>query len=135
VKPTNPLYIALLLIAVFLVVVVKLYQANTAHGEAVVALYETQTMAKRTAALKGTWGESTKNATALKRLLGGSLLRDAGVEMEKRSDRMVISAKSIDRKALEYLMNKLLNGTYRIKNLKVKRLDERQASFYAEVAL
>lgn len=134
-KPINPLYTALLLIAVFLVVLFKLHQANVAHGEAVASLYDTETMAKRTAALKASWDDETKNAAALKRLMSSALLRDADAHVEKQSDLMVISVKSIDRKGLEYLINKLLNGTYRIKNLKVERLDEDQASLYAEVAL
>jgi hypothetical protein len=135
VKQINPLYIALLLVAALLFVGVKLYQANDAHKTAQASLQQTETMAKRIVTLKKEWDDKRKSYASLQRLLKASLLRNSGVTLQKKSGRVLVSAKQLDKKALDYLMNKLLNGTYTVTKMKIKRLDTTQASFYAEVTL
>jgi hypothetical protein len=46
---------------------------------------------------------------------------------------VVLSSKSIDKKALNLLMGKLLNGVYRINSFKIKKLDEFNVSFEIEI--
>ncbi|MDX1294949.1 MAG: hypothetical protein R3302_01695 [Sulfurimonadaceae bacterium] len=134
-KQINPLYIALLLIAALMFVTVKLYQANEINKEAAASLQQTETMAKRIVTLKKEWDNGKKSYASLQRLLKTPMLRNAGVTGNKKSDSIQISAKQLDKKSLDYLMNKLLNGTYTVKALKIKRIDATTASFYAEVAL
>lgn len=134
-KRVNPLYVALLLLAALLVTVIRLHQSNARYAQTLQNLQQTELMARKIAALKTGWGDGNDNAAAIERILKASLLRNAGLTYEKLHSVMKISAKEMDRKAMEYLLNKLLNGTYAVKSMSIKRLDGQKASFEAEVAL
>lgn len=134
-KQINPLYVALLLLAALVVVTVKLYQSNQMQKEAIASLHETETMAKRIVALKKTWDENKKNVITLERLLKSPMLRNVEITQQKKQDRLILKAERIDKKSADYLLNKLLNGSYTISVLKIRRLGEQEASFHVEVAL
>jgi hypothetical protein len=46
---------------------------------------------------------------------------------------VILSSKSIDKKALNLLMGKLLNGVFQINSFKIKKLDEFKVSFEIEI--
>jgi hypothetical protein len=133
VKQINPLYIALLLVVALVVVILKLNEANAAQSAAVEALQETEKTAKRIVALQQAWGRGEESASALERLLRSAPLKETEFVTERTRNRIIVRAQSIDKKAADYLLNKLLNNTNVIKTLKIRRLGPQQASLHVEV--
>ncbi len=133
-KQINPLYIALFLIAVMVVVMFKREGAIAMQQETRAELKKTEMMAKRIGALKKSWeaGEQTKKS--LDRLLK-RVSRTAKIEHKEQHDTIVITAKKIDAKTVSYMLNKLFNNTYVIKAMTIKRLDGKSASLEVEIML
>lgn len=134
-RQVNPLYIALMLIAVLAVVGFRLDSAKQTQLQAKAELEKTQVMAKRIEALKKSWDKGKMMRKELDRLLKSSPLRNAGIESKEQRGSVAITAKKIDAKAAEYLLNKLLNGTYVIKTLSLKRLDAETGALHVEIAI
>ena len=134
-RQINPLYIALLLIAVLVMVVIRLDIAKETQRQAKADLEKTQVMAKRIEALKKSWDKGKATKKELDRLLKSSPLRSAGIESKEQRGTVSVIAKKIDAKAAEYLLNKLLNGTYIINTISIKRLDDETGALHAEISL
>ena len=133
-KQINPLYIALFLIAVLIVVTVKLNGAIAMQKEVRAELEKSEVMAKRIVAFKKSWEVNDEMKKTLDRLLKRTA-RNTEIEYKEQHGSMVITAKKIKAKAAEYLLNKLFNGTYVIKTMSIKRLDSESASLEVEITL
>ncbi|MEA3373496.1 MAG: hypothetical protein U9Q62_07385 [Campylobacterota bacterium] len=133
-KQINPLYIALFLVVVLIVMMAKLDGVKGLQEEAIAELEKTELMAKRTVALKKSWEANEQIRKSLNRLLRQTS-RNAEIEYKEQQGSMVITAKKINATAAEYLLNKLFNGTYVIKTMKIKRLDSESASLEVEITL
>ena len=134
-RQINPLYIVFLLIIVFIIVVVKLQSAKAVQSEAKTDMVKTEVMAKRLAALQKSWDNTKERKRALKQMLRAPSLRGADLTEKKNGNTVVLSTKKINAQAAEYLLNKLLNGTYVIKTVKIKQFDDESASMRVEIAL
>jgi len=135
VKQINPLYIALLLIAALVVVTLKLDRAQELQKQSVAALQESESTAKRIVALQKEWDDGKASRAKFDRILDAAPLRGIDFNRQNKADRIIISAETIEKRAADYLLNKLLNGAFVIKSLKLRRLDDRQASLQLEVTL
>ncbi len=134
-KQINPLYIALLLIAALVVVTLKLDRAQELQKQSVAALQESESTAKRIVALQKEWDDGKASRAKFDRILDAAPLRGIDFNRQNKADRIIISAETIEKRAADYLLNKLLNGAFVIKSLKLRRLDDRQASLQLEVTL
>ncbi len=134
-RQINPLYISLLFFVVLLIVFIKLNGAKAEHNEAKNDLIKTEMMAKRMVALKRNWGEDKGRERALERMLKASLLRDAALVKKREGKMITVTSRKVDARALEFLLNKLFNGTYAIKTLDIRRLDDEYASLRMEIGL
>jgi hypothetical protein len=135
VKQINPLYLALFLVATLGFVVFKLNSAQEAQRQARDDLSKTATMAEEIVALKRGWDDSKRTRSSLERLLRASQLQSAAIKQTKKQGLVVLESKAIKADAANYLLNKLLNGAYTLKTMKVRRLDGETASLYLEVSL
>jgi hypothetical protein len=135
VKQINPLYIALLFVVVLAVVILKLSDANSTHNASVAALQETEVTARRIVALQKDWDRGEQSTAPLDRLLNSAPLQGTELVKKRKRNRVMITAASINKQAADYLLNKLLNNTYVIKALEIRRLNAQQASLYVEVIL
>lgn len=134
-KQINPLYIALLLIAALAVVTLKLNDAQEAQKRSVAALQESESTAKRIVALQKEWDDGKASRAKFDRILDAAPLRGIDFNRQNKPDRIIISAETIEKRAADYLLNKLFNGAFVIRSLKLRRLDDRQASLQLEVSL
>jgi hypothetical protein len=135
VKQINPLYLALFLFALLGFVVFKLDGAQEAQRLARDDLSKTETTAEEIVALKRSWDDAKKTKSSLARLLRASQLQSAAIKQTKKQGLMVLESKAIKADAANYLLNKLLNGAYTLKTMRIKRLDSETASLYLEVSL
>lgn len=134
-RQINPLYLALLLVAALLLVIFKLDAAQEGQLQAKEELRKTTAMAEEIVALKRSWGDTNKMKSSLDRLLRASQLRSAKIKRTKKQGLITLESKAIKANAANYLLNKLLNGAYTIKTMKIKRLDRETASLYVEISL
>ncbi len=129
----NPLYLALLLIVVLLLVIFKLDSAKVELADAQESFVETTTLATNLSGLKDAYGNQKKSKATILKILKNSSLKQAGIMKKVKKSGIVISSKSMDAKALNYLLGKLLNGAYNITSLDVKKLSETKVSLHVEI--
>lgn len=134
-KQINPMYIALLLVVILGMVIFKLGQAKEAQNQVRTELQTTEGMAERIVALREQWDDPARRMAELDRLLRSPALREAAIVQKKGKNSIVLDAQSINRRSAEYLINKLLNDSYAIKSMTLKRLDATEASMHLEVGL
>lgn len=134
-RQINPLYISLLLVVVLMIVFVKLGNTKEDYNDSKNDLKKTEVMAKRIIALKKDWGEDKNRQETLIRVLNASVLSEADLKRRQEGDVMTITSKKADAKAVEFLLNKLMNGTYAIKTMRIRALDANSASIHVEIML
>jgi type II secretory pathway component PulJ len=134
-KQINPFYLALFLFAMLGFVIFKLDGAQEVHRQTRDHLRQTTAMAEEIVALKRSWGDTKKAKSSLDRLLRASQLQSVAIKQTKKRGLVILESKAIKANAANYLLNKLLNGAYTLKAMKIKRLDDETASLYLEISL
>ena len=134
-RQINPLYLSLLFIVILLLVFVKLNDAKEDQNRAKSDLVKTEMMAKRILALKRNWDESKSREKALEKVFKASVLKSSGLLKKRKGKLITVTSKKIGAKAVEFLLNKLLNGTYVIRSMQLRRLNDEYASIRMEIAL
>ena len=124
----NPLYIAALLVGVLAFSMFKLSSAKEELGEAKRAYSKTEVIATKLSSLKEVYSNKANIKKSLK-----FILNQKGVNHKFKSSSLSLSSDSLDVNALNKLMGKLLNGSYNIQGLKIKKLDNENVSFKMEI--
>ncbi|MBT5935860.1 hypothetical protein [Sulfurimonas sp.] len=129
----NPLHIGALLVALIAFLLFTLSSMKTEMLEEK-TLYETsEKLALKLSSLKDVYADKKKTKRAIERVLSQSSLKTAALDVKREKSSVRISSKSIDTKALNALMGKILNGSYNITELKIKKLSETKASLKMEI--
>ncbi|MEA2073470.1 MAG: hypothetical protein U9O86_07785 [Campylobacterota bacterium] len=129
----NPLHIGALLVVVIAFLFFTLSGMKTDMIEES-ELYETsEKLAVELSSLKAVYANKKKTKRAIDRILSQSSLKSASLEVKHEKSSVRISSKGMDTKALNSLMGKVLNGSYNITELKIKKLSETKASLRMEI--
>ena len=83
--------------------------------------------------LKEVYRNKSKTQKELQKILIQPSLKSALIEQNMKKSGATLSSDSMGLDELNLLMGKLLNGTYNITSLKVKRLSETKVSFFMEI--
>lgn len=134
-KQINPLYIALLLVVILVMVMVRLDHTKQQQYTAADELKETTALAERIVALKKNWDDAKRSEQSLARIMNASQLRDAQIVQKKNPGSVLLSSDGLDAVTLNYLMNKLLNGSFALKSVKIRQLEGERYALNVEVAL
>ena len=129
----DPLFIVLFL---FIVLVLSVFQLSSAKDELnlITTDYKnTQKLVSKLGGLKSTYADKSSIKKSLSRILKLSLIRSSKIVKNTKKNSVILSSKSIDKKALNLLMGRLLNGVYQINSFKIKKLDEFHVSFEIEI--
>ncbi len=129
----NPLYIGLLLVGVLLFLVVQLNSVKSDLSDVKEEYKTTKNMVGELRSLKNVYGNKEKVKKSLKRILNLSSLRSAEIKQSSRKSGISISSSNMDKKALDALMGKILNGSYNIENFKIKKINDEKVSFEMEI--
>ncbi len=129
----NPLYVGLLLVGILLFLLAQLNNSKSDLVEAKEEYKTTKSMVGELRSLKNVYGNKEKAKKALKRVLNLSSLRSADIKQSIGKKGMVFSSQSMDKKALDALMGKILNGSYNIERFKIKKIDAEKVSFEMEI--
>lgn len=129
----NPLHIGILLIIVLIFGTFSLESAKEELQIAKVSFEETKELAVELSEFKSIYADSNKITKSLNRILGLAAVKSANIEVKKTKHGMILSSKSMNKKALNSLMGKLLNGSYNINTMRIKKLSNEKVSLYMEI--
>jgi len=129
----NPLQIGALLVVIIAFLFFKLDGVKSELVEATASYKESEKLAVEVSSLKAVYANKKKTKNAINRILAQGSLREASLDVKRNKKSIKISSKSIETKALNSLMGKILNGSYNVTTLKIKRLSETKASLDMEI--
>ena len=129
----NPLYAGGFLVVILLFMFFKLGRAEDEYLEAKDSYKQTLLLANELSALKAVYSDKNRAKKSLLKILRHSSLKSAEISQKMNKSSIKISSKSMDIKAINFLMAKLLNGTFQISSLKIKQLSEIRVSLEMEI--
>lgn len=129
----NPLHIGALLVVVIAFLFFTLSGMKTEMIEESELYEKSEKLAVELSSLKAVYANKKKTKRAIDRILSQSSLKSASLEVKHEKSSVRISSKGMDTKALNSLMGKVLNGSYNITELKIKKLSETKASLRMEI--
>jgi len=129
----NPLHIGALLAVVILFLFFKLSGVKSELKEANKSFIESEKLAVNLSTLKAVYADKKKTKKSLEKILSNRTLKTSGLIVKHSKKSVHISAKTIDALVLNTLMGKVLNGSYNITMLKIKKLNETKASLDMEI--
>jgi len=132
-KLVNPLYIGLFLLFILLVSIFGLNSAKTDLAQSEESYKETLKIANELKGLKKAYANKTVLKQSLQKILAQHPLKNSKIKTKFKNQSVVIQSESMDKKELNFLMSKILNNTYNITNLKIKKLSESNASLDMEI--
>ena len=129
----NPLHVVALLVVILIFVVLKLNGAKEELQDTKSSYEETLTIATELNGLSEIYSDKKDVKKSLTRILKQSSLKSANIDKKFGKSSVVISSESMDKTALNSLMGKILNGSYDVTALKIKRLSDIHVSLKMEI--
>jgi hypothetical protein len=129
----NPLHVGALLVVLLAYLFFTLGEIKSEFEDEKALYLESEKLAVELSALKDVYADKKKTQRSIERLLAQSSLQSADLAVKKDKKSIKISSKSIDAKVLNSLMGKVLNGSYNVSQLQIKRLSETRASLEMEI--
>lgn len=129
----NPVYVGVLLV---MLLIMSLYLLNSAKDtlvESKKSFKETQKIANEIKGLKDTYANEVVIKKNIIRLLSHNSFKSAKIKAEYKNSGVKIFSDNMDKKALDLLMGKILNSSYDIRRLEIKRLSENIAQLEMEI--
>lgn len=134
-RQINPLYIVLLLCVVLFFVLFKLMQTKTQLHEVQSSFHKTKEMVHSIVELRDNWDNQKRTKNAISRILKSSMLSDTQILQKEKRGMIELHAYSMDAKSAGYLISRLLNETFLIKTMQIRRLSKDQLSLDVEIRL
>jgi hypothetical protein len=129
----NPLYILALLVVVVFVLTYKIDEAKSEFRDNLLSLKESEDVAVKLSSLKTTYSDKTKTKQSLEKILRLPSIKALELDANFKKTSLKIHAKSIDKKGLNLLVSKLVNGSFIIDSMKVRRASESSAELSMEI--
>jgi len=129
----NPLHVGALLLVLLIFSFVKLHEVKGELQTVQHHYKESEKLAVKLKSLKNVYANKKKTKRSLERILKQPSLRKADLQVEKTKTHIIIKSASLHTRELNSLMGKVLNGNYNIVELKIKKLNETDASLYMEI--
>ena len=129
----NPLHVGALFVALLAFLFFTLSGAKSELVQAKESYIQSEELALKLSGLKDTYADTKGTKKALQRVLAQPSLKSANLEVKHAKTLVKIATKSIDTTALNSLMGKILNGSYNVTRMKIKKLSETKASLEMEI--
>lgn len=133
IRSIHPLY----LLAFLCMLLITLMWKNSQVEDQIAYLQkeraQSREMAKRIVSLKKVMKAPQKRQ--LNNFLDSSVFGGSDLTHRIKNGRYVISAKRLDARQLQSLLNRVLNMSVKVSQLKIEASDDRHASFYMEINL
>lgn len=129
----NPLHVGALLVTVLLFMFFKL----SSYQKELVAIQteykQSSKVATQLSTLDDIYANSTKIKSSLERLLRQPSLKSAEIKTSVGKNSYKISSDAISAAALNSLMGKILNGSYNVTALSIKKISQEKAKLEMEI--
>jgi len=132
-KRINPLHIGLLLVVILLFLIVQLNSTKSDLQDVSNEYASTKQLVSKLSSLKSIYGDKNKIKKALKKVLDQKSLKSANITEKSTKKGIALSSPSMSKKALDTLMSKILNGSYNVSKLKIKKLSDEKVSLDMEI--
>ena len=132
-KKINPLYIGAFLLFLLVFSIVELLKTKDEIVQAQADFRETKELALSLHGIKKVYDAKQSQQRTLMQLVNYLKSKGADVSQSSEANSMRISAKELDRKLLDHFIGKLLNTSYKIKSLKIERIDDKKAQLDLEI--
>lgn len=129
----NPLHIGLLLIVLLVFMIFQLSKVKTELGQEKDTYNQTRTLALDLYGLKKVYTNKQQIQKSINRILRLSALRSAKIEKKLTRSGVILSSLSMDKYAVNAFMSKILNGSYMIYSMKIKKLDANKVALKVEI--
>lgn len=129
----NPLHIGALLLTVLLFMFFKLSSFQKELVEIQAEYKQSNKVATQLSTLDELYANSNKIKSSLERVLRQPSLKSADIKTSITKNSYKISSDSISAVALNSLMGKILNGSYNVTTLSIKRISQEKASLEMEI--
>ena len=128
----NPLHIGALLLIIITFLFVKLDSTKTELKEVQESFKESERLAVDVSSLKSVYADKKKIKKSLDKIFN-KIRRTTELKIKENKNSVFVSAKSIETSTLNALMGKILNGTYNVTELKIRKQSETKASVEMEI--
>ncbi len=132
-RAINPIYIGLLLVSILAMSIFSLNSAKTELRESKVSFKESSKIANELSGLKKVYLKNSSSQKNLKRILNQKILKEAKLDVKFKKNSVSLESKKMGKRALDFLMTNILNGTYNVTSMKIKKLNKSKASFEMEI--
>lgn len=132
-RAINPIYIGFLLLSILAISIYSLNSAKSDLKEAKEIFLKTSKVAIELNGLKKAYSKNSSLQNTLKRLLSQKILREANINAKFKKNSLLLESKEMNIQSLNYLMEKILNATYNVTSMKIKKINESKASFEMEI--
>ncbi|MEN8303571.1 MAG: hypothetical protein ABFQ64_05840 [Campylobacterota bacterium] len=129
----NPLYIALLLVVVFVFISLKLESVKFELADIKDEYKKKTSLAHQVSGLKSVYRDKAEVEKSINILLRFPAVKSVDIETKMKKESILLSSKSIDKNVLNILMGRLLNRTYDIHSFEIERLSETKVRFKMEI--
>ncbi|MDF1883052.1 hypothetical protein JHD49_03785 [Sulfurimonas sp. SAG-AH-194-C21] len=129
----NPLHIGAFLVALIAFLFFKLHGVKEELIQANSSYKTSEKLAVEVSSLKSVYAIKKKTQKAIDRVLTNGSLKEVDLDIKRNKQSIKINSKSIATKALNFLMGKILNSSYKITKLKIKSLSNEKASLEMEI--
>lgn len=131
----NPLHIGGLLLVILIFSIFNLNGLKKELVESNATYKVSEILATDLKSLKDVYSNKQNIKSSIDRMLSQPLLKSANLLVRRSKTSVIISSKSMDMLALNALLGKVLNESYKIQSMKVTKLSETKASLKMEIQL
>ena len=129
----NPIHIAALLIVLLFFTMLKLNAAKEELADTKESYAQTLVLAQKIKGLKSSYFNKTKVLKSINTLLRNGTVRSADITKKVTNSSILLTSDNMNIRSLNFLMGKILNGSYVISDLQIKRLTDKKASLKLEI--
>ena len=129
----NPIYVLVLLFVVLLMLMYKLDTTKEQVKDTLVKYKSTETLAVKLSSLKEVYADKVNTKKSLQKILRHSSLKSISLQTKFKKSSLLITAKSIDKNSLNLLVSKLVNNSFIINKMKVRKISETSAELSMEI--
>lgn len=129
----NPLHIAVLLLTLLVFLSMQLGQKKEELLEANKAYQETLALASKVGSLNQIYKDKKRVKKSLFRVLKQPSLKFIKIQQKVMKSGVILTGASMNKKELNSLMGKIMNGSYNISALKIKKIAKDKVSFMMEI--
>jgi len=129
----NPLHIIAFIVVLSMFFTFKISQSKDELQELKLEYKKTLSVATKIDEFKKSYKNKNLVKKRLNKILNNSILRKSEIKKEVKNSKIILIASEIDKASLNYLMSKLLNKTFNITKLDIKKIDTQKASLKLEI--